>query len=203
MALMNKTATKSPASPKPLRVEDDAEQIAFAAKLGKLEHRKSRLVVAELALRESQPRSGPTPVMSHHDFEEAARKMAAAPPEPGADLPSGGLGAIQAARRVVDRAIELAQDEGRQVFVRCFNRVREARLPEWNEIVTRYARAVVEAAKIEKQRDLLFGEIGYGLHGAVGLPLSSAHLANGRMALSTLFDSAVAANLVTLEEVKI
>lgn len=195
---------KAPAAdPAILRLQDDPELQQFERRLAALDARKARLAKRELELAEQHQRAPVADTFRPGEFDEAARAMLRSPPAADVPIPER-LHAVLRERRILDRALEFAVDEGQRVSVGAFNRVRQANLPAWNALVREFVIATARVDDLQRQRDRIFAEIGYGPFGRMPLPLSEIEVAvrrgQGAGALSVLFDAAVAAGVATKEE---
>ena len=183
------------------RMEDDEAFKEFSARVAALDARMSALAEAQLRHEGNHPHPVPQEVVQADEVQKRARKMLAHPPRADAALPEK-LPALLAERRVLSAALELAALEGRQICVAALNRVRAARSEEWTALVRKYALAVAHAVALEKQRDAMFAEIGFGPFGRQPLPMSECHLANGRAAISTLLDAAILHGVISEKDVR-
>jgi hypothetical protein len=175
MALIRRTTKTDPApspeQPRIERIEDDAEYQAFDRRFAALTDRKAAIVARQLKLEALHPRTEAPSRVDPEVFERAARDRLANPPSEHSALPTT-LRQLLDEKRLITRALELAQDEGRRVSLAALDRVRKAREPEWRDATRQVALAAHALEMALKTRDRLFSEIGFGPLGRQDLPLS-------------------------------
>jgi hypothetical protein len=170
MALITRKAERDHVDP-PRRLEDDAEYAAFDARFRALTDRKAAIVERQMQLEKLHRPLEQAPRMDPETFERAARDMLANPPSEHSALPTTLL-LLLSERRQIERALVLAQDEGRRVGVAALDRVRAARADEWADICKQIALSAHALELALRQRDKVFAQIGYGPFGRMPLPLS-------------------------------
>lgn len=200
-----KTGKKTPPpAATPRSIEDDSEYAAFARRAAALEQRHARLVAAQIAIEAEHPRVAAIEVIATNDLVARAREMLAKPAAEDAPLPDK-LPRLLTERRVLEKARELAADEGRRVGTAALHRLRAAYAPQWTELVREYALTCARLMALERRRDELFARIGYGPFGKLPLPLSEFQCGVKRGSgvagsMQLVIDAAIAAGLVSKGE---
>ena len=202
MAMKNRPKTSPPAAPRAL-VEDEPFN-NFEARFLLLEQRRGTLAKRQAEMEAEHPRSVPVEAVNREVITDRARKVLAAPPGGDTSLPAT-LSTLIIERAVLDRALELAADEGRRVYTEALGRVRATLAPEWSRIVREYALAVHRIMQIERDRDAMFATIGFFPHGRLPLPLSEFQICVRRgtgASLQLVIDAAISAGIISKKEIE-